>query len=70
MNKIKKDECIYKFILGLLILISVLWVVVTNLVYTFINHGQPQAELTSNFWNAITCQWHRSISNEGEQNDR
>jgi hypothetical protein len=63
--KIEK-ESIFKFILHLLLVTIMVWVVFSNLVYTFINHGQTHLELASNFWNAITCQWHRNVYDNKE----
>ena len=59
-------ESFFKVILHLLIVAIMVWVVFSNMVYTFINHGQTQLELTFNFWNAITCQWDRNVYDNKE----
>ena len=57
---------IFNTIIGLIIVIVMAWVSITCAVYTFINHDQTQTERLFNFWNAITCQWHRNIYKETE----
>jgi ABC-type uncharacterized transport system permease subunit len=62
----KNKDSIYTILLNFVIVVIMVWVVFSNLVYTFINHGQTQLELTFNFWNAITCQWHRNVYDNKE----
>ena len=58
MSKLKK---IKESIIGLLATIIIVWILITNMVYMFINHSQTEIERISNFWYAITCQWNRDV---------
>ena len=51
-------------ILGFIMILVVLWVIVTNLVYSYINHDKTNFERNANWWYAVTCQWNRNFWEE------